>query len=38
MSAILRLTEETLVIDKGSLVLRAPTPQAVDFYMSPGTL
>jgi len=36
MSAILRLTEETLVIDKGRLVLRAPTPQAVDYYMSQG--
>ena len=36
MSAILRLTEETLVIDKGKLLLRAPTPQAVDFYLSQG--
>jgi lipopolysaccharide transport system ATP-binding protein len=36
MSAILRLTEETLVIDKGRLVMRAPTPQAVDFYLSRG--
>lgn len=36
MSAILRLTEETLVIEKGRLVLRAPTPQAVDYYLSRG--
>jgi lipopolysaccharide transport system ATP-binding protein len=36
MSAILRLTEEVLVIDKGHLVLRAPAAQAVDFYLSRG--
>ena len=36
MSAILRLTEETLVIDKGRLMLRAPTTEAVDFYLSRG--
>ena len=36
MSAILRLTEETIVIDKGHLVYRAPTPSAVDYYMSSG--
>ena len=36
MSAILRLTEETLVIDKGRLMKRAPTPDAVDFYLSRG--
>ena len=36
MSAILRLTEETMVIDHGQLVLRAPTPQAVDYYLSQG--
>lgn len=36
MSAILRLTEETIVLDQGKLVLRAPTPRAVDFYMSSG--
>jgi len=34
MSAILRLTQETLVLDKGHIVLRAPTPEAVDFYMT----
>jgi len=36
MSAILRLTDETLVIDKGNLLLRAPTQEAVDFYLSRG--
>jgi lipopolysaccharide transport system ATP-binding protein len=36
MSAILRLTRETLVIDKGHLLLRAPTVEAVDFYLSRG--
>jgi lipopolysaccharide transport system ATP-binding protein len=36
MSAILRLTQETIVIDKGRMVMRAPTPQAVDFYLSRG--
>jgi lipopolysaccharide transport system ATP-binding protein len=36
MSAILRLTEETMVLDKGRLVYHAPTPQAVDYYMAAG--
>lgn len=36
MSAILRLTEESMVIEKGKLALRAPTPQAVDYYLSKG--
>jgi len=36
MSAILRLTEETIVLEKGELVLRAPTPTAVDYYLSSG--
>ena len=36
MSAILRLTQETLVIEKGQLALRATTPQAVDYYLSRG--
>ncbi len=36
MSAILRLTQETLVIDKGHLLMRAPTSEAVDFYLSRG--
>ncbi len=36
MSAILRLTQEAIVIEKGRLGLRAPTPQAVDYYLSQG--
>ncbi|HJW89437.1 MAG TPA: ABC transporter ATP-binding protein [Anaerolineales bacterium] len=36
MSAILRLTQEALLLDKGRLVLRAPTNQAVDYYMASG--
>ena len=36
MSAILRLTQETLVIEKGLLVLRAPDTQAIDYYLSRG--
>jgi len=36
MSAILRLTEETIVLDNGKLILRAPTPTAVDYYMTSG--
>lgn len=36
MSAILRLTQETLVLEKGNLVMRAPTQQAVDYYLSSG--
>jgi lipopolysaccharide transport system ATP-binding protein len=34
MSAIQRLTEETIVLDKGHVALRAPTPEAVDYYMT----
>ncbi len=36
MSAVMRLTSEALVIDKGRLVMRAPTPEAVDYYLSQG--
>jgi lipopolysaccharide transport system ATP-binding protein len=36
MSAILRLTEETLVLEHGHLILRAPSTQAVDYYLSSG--
>jgi lipopolysaccharide transport system ATP-binding protein len=36
MSAVLRLTQEAIVIEKGRLGLRAPTPQAVDYYLSQG--
>jgi len=34
MSAILRLTEETIVLEEGRIALRAPTPEAVDYYMT----
>ena len=34
MSAILRLTDEAIVLDKGKIIMRAPTQEAVDFYMS----
>ena len=36
MSAILRLTQETIVLDKGGLSLRAPSGEAVDFYLNRG--
>src|SRR5688572_5117829 len=36
MSAILRLTQDALVMQKGQLIKRAPTPEAVDFYLSSG--
>jgi lipopolysaccharide transport system ATP-binding protein len=36
MSAILRLTEETILLDKGQVVLRSATPKAVDYYMESG--
>jgi lipopolysaccharide transport system ATP-binding protein len=36
MSAIMRLTEEAIVLNKGILALYADTPRAVDFYMSSG--
>jgi lipopolysaccharide transport system ATP-binding protein len=36
MSAVIRLTEEALVLDKGKMVYRGPTPEAVEFYMSSG--
>ena len=36
MSAILRLTEQAIVLEKGKLVMQAPTAQAVDYYMSSG--
>jgi lipopolysaccharide transport system ATP-binding protein len=34
MSAILRLTQEAVVLDQGRLALLAPTREAVDFYLS----
>ena len=36
MSAVLRLTQETLVIDHGKLLMRGPTPEAIDYYLSKG--
>jgi lipopolysaccharide transport system ATP-binding protein len=36
MSAILRLTQETIVLKKGRLIKRAPTQEAVDFYLASG--
>ncbi len=36
MSAISRLTEETIVLEEGKLVYRAPTQKAIDYYMSTG--
>ncbi len=36
MSAILRLTQEAIVLDQGRIVMRAPTPEAVDFYLNLG--
>ena len=36
MSAILRLTEEAIVLEGGQIVHRAPTREAVDYYMASG--
>lgn len=36
MSAILRLTQEAIVLEKGRMVLRAPSAEAVDYYLSAG--
>jgi lipopolysaccharide transport system ATP-binding protein len=36
MSAILRLTEEAIVLNKGRMLMRGPTQEAVDFYLSSG--
>lgn len=36
MSAILRLTQEAIVLKKGRLIKRAPSQEAVDFYLSSG--
>jgi lipopolysaccharide transport system ATP-binding protein len=36
MSAILRLTQETIVLEKGQMIHRAPTAEAVDLYLSAG--
>jgi lipopolysaccharide transport system ATP-binding protein len=34
MSAIARLTEHTIVLGEGRIVCSAPTPEAIDFYMT----
>ncbi|NPA93245.1 MAG: ABC transporter ATP-binding protein [Chloroflexi bacterium] len=34
MSAILNLTEEAIVLDKGRVVFHGPTPEAVDMYLA----
>ncbi len=36
MSAVLRLTTESLLIEKGELIMRAPTAKVVDYYLSRG--
>ncbi|HET7011752.1 MAG TPA: ABC transporter ATP-binding protein [Anaerolineales bacterium] len=36
MSAILRLTERCLVLERGRIAMEAPTPEAVDYYMTAG--
>lgn len=36
MSAILRLTHEAIVLEQGEIVMRGPTVEAVDYYMSSG--
>jgi lipopolysaccharide transport system ATP-binding protein len=36
MSAILRLTHESIVLANGRMVMRAPSGEAVDFYLSAG--
>ncbi len=36
MSAILRLTEEAIVLEGGRMAYRAPTADAVDYYMASG--
>jgi lipopolysaccharide transport system ATP-binding protein len=36
MSSILRLTQEAIVLEEGRLALRAPSREAVDYYLSAG--
>ena len=36
MSAILRLTQESILLDGGKLSMRGPTVEVVDYYMSSG--
>jgi lipopolysaccharide transport system ATP-binding protein len=36
MSSILRLTQEAIVLEQGRLAMRAPSAEAVDYYLSAG--
>ena len=36
MSAVLRLTDEAIVLESGRMAFRAPTQEAVEYYMSSG--
>jgi lipopolysaccharide transport system ATP-binding protein len=36
MSAVLRLTQESIVLENGRMVLRGPSAEAVDYYLSAG--
>ncbi len=36
MSAVLRLTDESIVLEKGQMIMRAPSSEAVDYYLSAG--
>ncbi len=36
MSAILRLTQEAIMLNKGQLIMRGPSQEVVDFYLSSG--
>ncbi len=36
MSAVGRLTHETIVVEGGRIVMRAPTPEAIDYYLTTG--
>jgi len=36
MSAIARLTQDTIVLEHGKIAFFAPTPEAIDFYMTSG--
>jgi len=36
MSAVLRLTNETILIDKGQITMRGPSAETVDYYLSAG--
>jgi lipopolysaccharide transport system ATP-binding protein len=36
MSAIARLTQDTIVLDQGRIVFSSATPEAIDFYMTSG--